>query len=232
MESQTATSVRIPADVAVWRPQRFGGRNARSVVDPLIEPLWNGLRAIVRVGFGGAPEILDERGEAVVDLPDVTAAIEAAARASSLVLDGYLTGQATRSTAGLRLGVPEAPSAAEMTAQLFLGSAGQRKRKELARSREEDAAAAAPAFVAIDLLLVDDEPIVDVPLLERKRILEGVLVEAELVRRTVYVRPPIDSWIGTWRSLGFGQLAYKAANSRYRPGQANPDWAIASIPRR
>jgi ATP-dependent DNA ligase len=220
--------------VAGWRPQRFGEGNARSVVDPIIEPLWNGLRTIVRVGFGGGLEILDERGEAVVELPDVTAAIEAAAHASSLVLDGYLTGQATRPTEGLglMLGTPEAPSAAEMTAQLFLGSAGQRKRKELARSREAEAAVGPPAFVAIDLLLVDDEPILDVPLLERKRILEGVMDEAELVRRTVYVRPPVDPWIGTWRSLGFGQLAYKAANSRYRPGQANPDWAIATIPRR
>ena len=65
------------------------------------------------------------------------------------------------------------------------------------------------------------------PLLERKRILEGVLDEAELVRRTAFVRPPVDPWIGTWRSIGFGLLAYKAANSRYRPGQPNEEWATA-----
>ena len=101
---------------------------------------------------------------------------------------------------------PEAPSAAEMTAQLFLGSAGQRRRQELARARGRIAAPVGPpAFVAVDLLLVDDEPILDVPLLERKRILEGVLDEAELVRRTVFVRPPVDPWLGTWRSLGFGR---------------------------
>jgi hypothetical protein len=232
MESRTATTTGIPDDLAGWRPQRFGGGNVRSVVDPLIEPLWNGLRVIVRVGFGGLPEIIDELGDPVLELPEVTVAIQAAAHASSLILDGYLTGQATRGTEGLMLGGPEAPSAAEVTAQLFLGSAGQLRRRELDRTRRADAAAGLPAFVAIDLLLVDDQPIIDVPLLERKRILEAVLDEAELVRRTVYVRPPVDAWIGTWRGLGFGELAYKAANSRYRPGQANRDWASIRIPRR
>ena len=126
---------------------------------------------------------------------------------------------------------PEAPSAADMTAQLFLGSAGRRKRQELAkaqrgRRRRPDRR---PSWRST-CSLVDDEPIVDVPLLERKRILEGVLDESELVRRTAFVRPPVDPWLGTWRSIGFTELAYKAANSRYRPGEPNPDWATVAIP--
>ncbi len=232
MESQAVTPRRIPADLADWRPQRFGSGNARKVVDPIIEPAWSGLRTIVRVGFGPAVELIDENGRALVDLPQIEAAVSAAARASSLVLDGYLTRQATRTSEGLMLKGPEAPSVADLTTQLFFGSAGQRKRQELVRNRQEDAAGGPVAFVAIDLLLVDDEPIVDIPLLERKRILEGVLDEAELVRRTAFVRPPVDPWIGTWRSIGFSLLAYKAANSRYHPGRSNPDWATARIPPR
>ena len=57
--------------------------------------------------------------------------------------------------------------------------------------------------MAIDLLWLDGESLLDVPLLERKRLLESVLDESELVRRGAFVRPPIETWIGSWRALGF-----------------------------
>ncbi len=229
MEQRVAT-----IDVGTWRPQLFGGGNAKKVVDPIIEPLWNGDRVLVQVTLGTDPtvDIFDEDGTRIVDEAGLSEEIVAVTHTSSLVLDGYLTAQATRSTEGVRLSGPHAPSVADMTAQLFLGSAGQRRRQELAESREHDQAGGPLAFVAIDLLAVDDEPILDVPLLERKRILEGVLFESELVRRTAFVRPPIDVWVGTWRSIGFRTMAYKAANGRYFPGQKNPGWATVNIPQR
>ena len=117
---------------------------------------------------------------------------------------------------------PEAPSAGDMTAQLFLGSAGQRRRRELAKAQEAAAPAGPLAFVAVDLLLVDDEPLLDVPLLERKRILEGVLDEGELVRRTAFVRPPVDPWLGTWRSIGFGRAGLQGRQQPLPAGRAEP----------
>jgi ATP-dependent DNA ligase len=88
------------------------------------------------------------------------------------------------------------------------------------------------ALVAVDLLWLDDEPLLSVPLLERKRILESVLGESRLVRRGIYVRPPVDTWLGSWRSFGFSRLAYKAANSRYVPGATNPQWTVGDLPAR
>ncbi|MEA2536911.1 MAG: dependent ligase domain [Chloroflexota bacterium] len=232
MESQAATGHRAPAGVADWRPQQFGSGSTKNVVDPIIEPAWNGQRTLVRIGFGDAIELIDADGQPVVGPTGIVAAISAATRASSLILDGYLTDQATRTSEGLMLAGAEAPSVGDMTAQLVLGSIGRRRRQEASRPRQADAAGEPTAFVAVDLLLVDDESIVDVPLLERKRILEAVFAEGELVRRTAFVRPPINPWIGTWRSMGFSLLAYKAANSRYLPGRPNREWALARIPQR
>jgi ATP-dependent DNA ligase len=86
--------------------------------------------------------------------------------------------------------------------------------------------------VAVDLVALDDRPLLEVPLLERKRLLEGVLPEGARVRRTPFVREPAAGFIRTWRSLGFGGLAYKDPNSRYRTGAPNDGWSLIAMPRR
>ena len=47
------------------------------------------------------------------------------------------------------------------------------------------------AFVVIDLLRIDNQTLFDVPLLERKRLLEGVVQQSPLVRLSPWVTPPI-----------------------------------------
>ena len=64
------------------------------------------------------------------------------------------------------------------------------------------------------------------------RILESVVDESRLVRRGIYVRPPIDSWMGSWRSFGFKRIAFKGANSRYMPGTPNAEWVVGDLPAR
>ena len=76
------------------------------------------------------------------------------------------------------------------------------------------------AFVAIDLLRLDGDSLLDVPLLERKRLLDSVVAPSDLVRVGAYVRPPLQTWISTWRRLGFVGLSYRAANSRYHPARS------------
>ncbi len=82
------------------------------------------------------------------------------------------------------------------------------------------------AFVVVDLLRVDDQTLFDVPLLERKRLLEGVVRQSPLIRLSPWVTPPIDAWLRTWRSAGFKGAMVKAANSRYMPGSMTVEWAV------
>jgi hypothetical protein len=208
-----------------WRPQTFGRRQARHVDDPVVEPLWSGIRVLAHVA-GTNVEFLDSDGEAQ-NWPATAKALGAAVQAEAAVLDGYLTTEAARDGVGVAvLPNPELPSPGSVTRQMLFGGGGPNRRAELLESIE---AAAEPVlspaddvvFVAVDLLM----------LLERKRLLDSVLVEGPLVRRGIHVRLPIAVWLGTWRNLGFRQVAYKDANSRYRPGTPNDDWATASIPR-
>ncbi len=219
-----------PAGTGTIRPQAFGRKHVRDVRDPLIEPLWEGERLIVEV-VDGRTVATDVDGRPVDLDAAIAADLATVARASRVVLDAYLTAQAGRSTEGAVLIDVAAPTATEMTTRMLVGGARTRRR-ELAESLEEADPDAVRVLVAVDLLVLDEETLLDVPLLERKRLLESVLGEGEAVRIGAYVRPPVDAWLGTWRALGFRQLAYKAANSRYRPGEANDAWATIAIPQR
>jgi ATP-dependent DNA ligase len=129
------------------------------------------------------------------------------------------------------------PKPAQVATQMIVGQRGDRKDRifrhaDEARRRRSDAIDERVAIVAVDLVWLDDESLCDVPLLERKRILESIVTESELIRVGMHVRPPVDSWLGSWRTFGFRRMAYKAANSRYVPGQKNQEWAQAEIPLR
>lgn len=225
---------------AEWRPQRFGRLNGRKVIDPLVEPVWVGERVLAHVetvGLRVAADkpfvaILDESGTPIDEFTDVVEAIGAAARATSLVIDGYLTDRVQRGPQNVNLSAISVPSAGEHTRQMLTGGWGRRESlDQLDRSVSVDPSAPT-TFVAVDLLMVDDQELLDVPLLERKRLLESVLDENQFVRRGIYVRPPLGSWLVSWGSIGFRAVAYKAANGRYHPGLDNDGWAISRIPGR
>jgi ATP-dependent DNA ligase len=129
------------------------------------------------------------------------------------------------------------PSASQLASRPLLGIRRTRadtvtKAMEAARAARTFGPDDTVTFVAIDLLWLDGESLLDIPLLERRRLLESVLAESDLVRRGVFVRPPIEAWVGSWRALGFDGLSYRAANSRYQPGRASEEWASAPMPRR
>jgi ATP-dependent DNA ligase len=233
------------ANPRTWRPQAFGRRRFSDVSDPVIEPAWEGVRVLAHLDAATAwAAIHDETGEDLTEdhAPIVDALLEALA-ANTAILDGYLTDQATRNVKGRATLAGDNPTIAEHAGQFFLGRQGaelmsgrsrhartgsQRTRAEVEWALEDSPI----AFVAIDMVELDGEPLVGIPLLERKRLLESVLEEGDLVRRTPFVREPAGTFIITWRALGFDGLAYKAANSRYLPGAPNDEWCLAPMPRR
>jgi ATP-dependent DNA ligase len=216
-----------PLDPGKWRPQRFG-RGSRALKDAIFEPGWTGLRVLARVGPEGTA-LIDEDGiDTTTDFPEVVEAIGAAALAGDMVIDGYLTLEATQETVGATQLLPRAPTAPEAMTQLIIGSRGPRQEK---RNRPLDVERPV-AFVAVDLLVVDGTRLLDVPLLERKRLLDGTLRVGELVRITPWTHALVGPYISTWRSLGFTKMVCKGVNSRYRPGDRNDDWSSVPLPNR
>jgi hypothetical protein len=236
-ETATATDPSAARAALVnLRPQPFGHGHPERVPDPLIEPLWTGVRALAAIEAGTAV-LVDEAGEPIPGHEDVTAELAEAALADGLVLDGFLTKLEPRDGGGVFVSMDSLPSASQMVSRPLLGIRPTHHEdavKALDDARE--ARTFAPDdevwFVAIDLLWLDGESLLEVPLLERRRQLESVLAESDLVRRGIFVRPPVDAWLGSWRSLGFMGLSYKAANSRYRPGTPSTDWITVRMPRR
>jgi hypothetical protein len=225
------------AAASTWRPQLFGDRRAADIDDALVEPLWTGPRILAFVADGEA-RMTDIDGDPIDGRDDILAELVAAAGGATLLLEAALTSEPLQAAAVIaareQLAIPKASST---VGSMLVGERSGRKDRfqshaEEAKQRTTNDVRVPAALVAVDLLWLDDESICDVPLLERRRILESVLPESELVRVGVFVKPPIDPWLGGWRAIGFSRLAYKAANSRYTPGAKNRDWAIAEIPRR
>lgn len=222
--------------VATWRPQGFGDRRANSIEDPLVEPLWTGPRLLALID-GDTVRLTDVEGAEIPGHDDVRRELVAATSGATAVLEAALTPDPLQAPEDLAAReIVRMPNASRAMTQMVMGDRGDRKDRLADRVDEVRRRAAAPileaALVALDLLWLDDDALLDVPLLERKRILESVVTESRLVRVGTYVRPPIDAWLGAWRAFGFTRMSFKAANSRYRPGEKNPDWAHAEIPRR
>jgi hypothetical protein len=237
MTASTPTAIARDAATAAaaWRPQRFS-EGGGDVGDPIIEPLWTGLRVLALVD-GGSATLRDLDGDPVDEFADVVTELVAANLADRLIVDGYVTHQVLQQPAAIARREAEAKSAANPSmGQLWFGNFFRGRRRDQPTVEQTERAAPVVehdvALVVVDILWLDDEPLLDVPLLERKRILESALDESHLIRRGMFVRPPVDTWLGSWRSFGFSRMSYKAANSRYLPGQKNPQWTVADVPAR
>lgn len=196
--------IQIPADPRDWRPQRVAASRGKWNVDnPVAEPIWSGTRVLVffreaeRKDEWGSIEVIDKEGNDGSD--GGRRAFDQLRRsilATEAVIDGIVTDQTI--DAGVSMEFDE-------------------HHPELGKDL---------AFVAIDLLRIDGQALFDVPLLERKRLLEGILRQSPLIRLSPYVVPPLDAWLRTWRSAGFRGAIVKGANSRYVPGSLTAEWHV------
>jgi hypothetical protein len=216
-----------------WRPQTFGLKSSSGVLDPIVEPLWSGLRFLGAVS-GDEANLQDTDGDRLDGFPALPEALAAATSAGDVVVDGYVTAEVVHDGTGTFTGGDSLDSASKVVTQALMGSRRGNDDKRLDQGR----AARMPhgddpvALVLVDLLWLDGTSLLKIPLLERRRLLESVITESDLVRRGTFVRPPIDTWVGSWRSMGFPGISFKAANGRYSPGAAAMDWASVAMPRR
>jgi ATP-dependent DNA ligase len=219
----------LPDDPLDWRPQEpLVTRLPVPIRDPVVEPLWSGERVLVHVDRpdGRSPRVrMIDRGG--IDLApfdtQIAAAVGVATLADDAILDGVLTSEATRGGVGTAV-VPEARRSA---ASAILGSAAGDPGITVTR-RGGVGPETSEAFVAFDLLYVDGQSLLDVPLLERHRLLESVVAQGALVRVSVLCRPPIDPWVATWQASGLRGGMLKAANGRYVPGDRSPEWRVVT----
>jgi hypothetical protein len=215
----------LPSDPHEWRPQSpRRGRRTPEIRDPIIEPLWDGIHVIAHFRAESDEgkvdlELIDVGGDEVSHLAPATArAVARSIMALDAILDGVLTTQATADSTGIAMVASAHVPASSMIIP---------QRPEVSHGPRPDAPASDEfAFVALDLLSVDGQSLLDLPLLERKRQLESLLVESHLVRVSVFTRPPVKPWLSSWKSAGFRGAVLKAANSRYRPGDETSEWAI------
>lgn len=179
-------------------PQR--PRYLREQAEPeghILEPEWKGVRTLVQIGNPG-PKFVGYEGP--IDGPrELYDAIVADTRSNSAILDGVLVDG-------------------------FLDEA------ELEMDAQGNAVSRNPGgrriFAAFDLLEVDGESLLEVPLLERRRHLEGVLTPSLNVRLTPYVSRGLRSWRDTLAVQGFRRVVLKNWNSVYAPGRENRDWLV------
>lgn len=179
-------------------PQR--PRYVRERAEPpghILEPEWKGSRVLVRIGRPGPP-FTGYAGE--TEGPhELYEAIAAETRATSAILDGVL--------------VEDWHDELELEVDAE-GNAMTR------------AAGGRTIFAAFDLLEVDGQSLLEVPLMERRRHLEGVLAPSLNVRLTPYVTHGLRSWRDTLGAQGFRRVVLKNWNSTYAPGRTSEDWLV------
>lgn len=163
----------------------------------ILEPEWTGTRALVRVGHS-EPHFVGYVG--AVDAPrELYDAISSEAMCETAIIDGVLV------------------TDFEEEHDLEIDPEGNAFTRQTTPRT---------VFAAFDLIEVDGQSFLGVPLLERKRHLEGLLRPSRNVRLTAYRARDLRSWRETLLEQGFRRVVLKDQNSVYSPGATNDSWLV------
>ena len=153
--------------------------NPSNVSNPLVEPLWAGLRVLAAIDAGGVA-LVDEDGDPIDGFDAIVEALSGSSTGGELVIDGIITKQATRTSVSVVAWSDEPPfSMASMVGLRRNRATDSIKLKEDAYADATFDPADSIALVVTDLLWLDETSLLDIPLMERRRLLEGVLVESD-----------------------------------------------------
>ena len=221
----------VPDDPLQWAPMRaYQGRRTFQVKDPVVEPLWSGTRALAHVTVDPAAtppatvRLIEELGvDLAQELPTLVRALGEGILARDAIVDGIITRQLMLDGLGA-VAIPEVRG--RPTGMLLPNRLDVDVHAPATVDTPAADAEVVDGFVAVDLLRVDGASLLDVPLLERNRLLEGVIAPGPLLRLSTYVRPPVDPWVATWKSIGLAGGILKAANSRYHPSDDTIEWRV------
>jgi ATP-dependent DNA ligase len=158
-------------------------------VEWLFEPLWPGVRMLVRRSHGRVI-LTDEHGEPIDPAGDTADAAETLADAilaDEALVDGVWTAQPFVGDGSPARAWAETLAAEGLAADVPDPLETERRR----------------AFVAIDLVELEGMPLHDVPFQERRRLLESVIDEGVRVRLSKVVKQPLAGWLVGWRANGF-----------------------------
>ena len=112
----------------------------------------------------------------------------------------------------------------ERTGLSGLEMASGRRSAGAARRSPEERAAIPLAYLAFDLLHHDGRGLLDVPLVDRKRLLQRVLRPHPMVRYAAHVAGEGIAFLDAAMEKGLEGIVAKRASSRYQPGRRSREW--------
>lgn len=189
-------------------PQRATVANAEVLsVDWLFEPLWPGERLMARADRGEVT-LTDEFGRpAAPELDEAAELLRVAVMAAQAVVDGVWTPQPFVGDGSLARTWADTIATEGLSTELPDPLSSEQRR----------------AFVAVDLVELEGEPLHEIPFQERRRLLESVIDEGIQIRLSPVVKHPLGGWLIGWRANGFTHYLAKHMNSRYLEGERNDD---------